>query len=85
MPLRLRGPRIATTPNREIVVTVINGSDRSAVGFAEVMATDGTNVVRATADSYGNARLTFTVIGAYTVRAVQGANIPSNVLRVNVT
>ena len=87
IPLKLKGPRAATRAHGTVVITVtiINGSDRSAIGYARVRAVNGAHNVSVMANSYGSADLTLTTAGTYTVTATKGADIPSNKLLVVVT
>jgi hypothetical protein len=80
IPLKLKGPRTATK-DAEFVVTVINGSDYSAVKGATVQVKS----VEATTDEYGAAKLKLAATGEYIVTAKRGTDVPSNVLKLNVT
>ena len=84
IPLKLKGPRTAQAAG--FTVTVINGSDRSAVRYARVKAYDDDNAVVAdiSTNSYGQARLTL-VAGTYTLKATRGGDITSNSLTVVVS
>jgi hypothetical protein len=84
IPLKLRGPRTAKK-NVAISTTVINGSNGTAVQDAKVNADDGESVVTGITDRYGGAKLELTETGLYTVRAARGTDIPSNVLKVDVS
>jgi hypothetical protein len=85
IPLKLKGPRTAGLAG--FTVTVINGSDRSAVGDARVKASRDAGraiVADILTNSNGEAKLTL-VAGAYTVTATRGDDITSNRLKVVVS
>ena len=84
IPLKLRGPRTAKK-DEGIRVTVIDGPNGPAAKNVNVKAINGTSVVTAFTDQYGGATLKLTATGKYTVTATKGINIPSNLLKVNVT
>jgi hypothetical protein len=82
IPLKLNGPRTARK-NTHFVVTVTNGSDRSAVEHARVEAFDanGKVVKAAPTDKYGNAKLQLGTVAKYDIRARRACDITSNVLK----
>lgn len=80
IPLKLKGPRTAAK-DAEFVVTVINGSNHSAVKGATVEI----GSVEETTDEYGAAKFKLAATGEYRVTAKRGADVPSNHLKLNVT